>query len=107
MNSRDNAMMDGLFQSVPPEDFFRHRDFRPIVIEAVRGDEKPFLALLAAPGEWDVSMHPVLPLYAAYKTNSRDNGEMPPSHWQLVFTAPGREEIVILPWDENDKSPPA
>lgn len=98
--------MDGLFQSVPPEDFFRHRDFRPIVIEAIRGNEKPFLALLAAPGEWDVSSHPILPLYAAYKTNSRDNDEMPPSHWQLVFTAPGREEMVILPWKVKDKTPP-
>jgi hypothetical protein len=100
-------MMDGLFQSVPPEDFFRHRDFRPMVIEAVRGNEKPFLALLAAPGEWDVSIHPILPLYAAYKTNSRDNNEMPPSHWQLVLTAPGREEMVILPWNESDKTPPS
>jgi hypothetical protein len=99
-------MMDGLFHAVPPEDFFRHRDFRPIVMDSVRGNEKPFLALLAAPGEWDVAAHPVLPLYAAYKTNSRDNVEMPPSHWQLVFTAPGREEVVILPWDDSDKSPP-
>jgi hypothetical protein len=100
-------MIDSLFQSVPPEDFFRHRDFRPLVIEAVRGNEKPYIALLASPEEWDVASHPILPLYAAYKTNSRDNQDMPPPQWQLIFTAPGREEMVILPWDENDKTPPS
>src|SRR4051812_16645030 len=99
-------MIDGLFQSIPPEDFYRHRDFRPVVIEAVRSDEKPFLALLAGPGEWDVISNPILPLYAAYKTNSRDNREIPPSNWQLVFTAPGREDLVILPWEESGKTPP-
>jgi hypothetical protein len=45
--------------------------------------------LLASPKEWDVSSHPVLPLYAAYKTNSLDNRDMPPPQRQLIFTAPG------------------
>ena len=100
-------MIDGLLQSIPHEDFYRHRDFRPIVIEAIRNDEKPFLALLAAPGEWDVELHPVLPLYAAFKTNSRDNSDIPSSHWQLIFTAIGREESFILPWNESNKTPPS
>src|SRR5690606_23959601 len=33
--------------------------------------------------------------------------EIPPSHWQLVFSAHDSEEMVILPWDENGKMPPS
>jgi hypothetical protein len=107
MNSKGDSMIYDLLQTLPYEEFYNHRDLRPLVIEAIRNDEKPFLVLLAGPGEWDTGSHPSFPLYAAYKTNSRDNGYFPPSHWQLILTAPGRDEMVILPWSESDKTPPA
>lgn len=100
--------MADLLNSVPAEDYFKHRDLKPVVIEAVRSDARPFLALVGAPGSWDVSVHSALPLFGIYKTNDRDNADMPvSSHWQLLLTAPGREELVLLPWMESDKMPPA
>jgi hypothetical protein len=100
--------MADLLQAVPPEDYFKHKDLRPVVLESVKRDDRPYLALVGAPGTWDVSAHPSLPLFGIYKTNDKDNADMPaPSHWRLVFTAPGREELAVLPWEESDKLPPA
>lgn len=99
--------MADLLQAVPPDDYFRHRDLSPVVSESVKKDARPFLALVGAPGTWEVTVHPRLPLFGFYKTNDRDNDDMPVStHWNLVFTAPGREETVILPWVVVDKMPP-
>lgn len=98
--------MADLLQAVPPEDYFQHKDLRPLVLESVKRDARPYLALVGAPGTWDVAAHPSLPLFGIYKTNDKDNSDMPvPSHWRLVLTAPGREEIAVLPWEESDKLP--
>jgi hypothetical protein len=98
-------MMD-MLHAMPAEDYFRHKEPPPAIMESVQNDARPYLAQVGGPGVWDVKAHPVLPLLGFFKTNTRDNADMPSTtHWQLLFTAPGREDLAVVPWFESDKLP--